>query len=476
MAFWYIFLTRKRGSIAKTWSKVRGLMSIKPNPKHTQCHLLYPDLIEQLNPSNSLLLLARAIPWEKLEKEFLPLYSKTGRPAKPIRLMVGLLLLKQIEDLSDERVVEAWVQNPYYQSFCGMQHFQWKLPCDPSELVHFRKRIGEKGVAKILQASVELHGKKALEQDVVIDTTVQEKNITFPTDTKLRVKVINKLWDIADKEGLSLRRSYKRELKKLRNTIRFNKSRKDKPNVTKAIRRVQTISNALLRDVQRKLPENAKERLKNDLETYSKVINQKREDKNKIYSLHEQQVVCIGKGKAHKKYEFGSKSAIAMTKNSCIIVGVQSFPDNRHDSKTLSELLSQVTLNQGNAPQIAFCDRGFRGVKKVGETNICIPTSSPTNATDYEKRKARKNFRRRSAIEPVIGHLKSDFRLARNYLKGSIGDTINLLLAAAAFNFKKWMKATVPNIIFYFISVLVFASEFCTAHYGLTFNMRKCRS
>ena len=446
-------------------------MSVKPTQKHTQCHLLYPDLINQVNPNNPLCLLAKVIPWDSLEKEFLPLYSKTGRPAKPIRLMIGLLLLKQIENLSDERVVEAWVQNPYYQSFCGIQHFQWAMPCDPSELVHFRKRIEDKGVSKILKVSIELHGKNALEKDVVIDTTVQEKNITFPTDTKLREKVINKLWDIASEENITLRRSYKRELKKLRNTIRFSKSK-----VNKAIRRVQTIANALLRDVQRKLSENAKEKFKNDLETYGKVINQKREDKNKIYSLHEQKVVCIGKGKAHKKYEFGSKSAVAMTKNSCIIVGVQSFPDNRHDSKTLSDLLSQVTLNQGNAPQMAFCDRGFRGIKKVGETNICIPTASSTDATAYEKRKARNNFRRRSAIEPVIGHLKSDFRLTRNYLKGVMGDTINLILAAAAFNFKKWMKGTVSDIIFYLISVLAFLKSFWTVHHRLTFNMQKCRS
>ena len=153
-----------------------------------QGHLVYQDLLEQLDPKDPLLLLAKKIPWKSFERDFAPLYSHLGRPAKPIRLMVGLLLLKQLENLSDERVVEAWVRSPYYQAFCGMEHFQWGQLGDPSELVHFRKRIGEAGVEKIFQASIALHGKAGLERDVVIDTTVQEKNITFPTDTKLRIR------------------------------------------------------------------------------------------------------------------------------------------------------------------------------------------------------------------------------------------------------------------------------------------------
>jgi IS5 family transposase len=165
-------------------------MKPKPSPREKQVHLLYPDLLEQLNPKHPLLVLAHKFPWALFEKEFTQFYAAAGRPAKPIRLMVGLLLLKQIENLSDERVVEAWVQNPYYQAFCGMKHFQWNLPCDPTDLVHFRKRIGEAGVEKIFQATVTLHGAASLEREVVVDTTVQEKNIvTFPTDTKFRVKV-----------------------------------------------------------------------------------------------------------------------------------------------------------------------------------------------------------------------------------------------------------------------------------------------
>ncbi len=430
-------------------------MSIKPTQKYTQRNLMYPDLLEQLNPKHPLLRLAKAIPWNELEEYFLPLYSKTGRPAKPIRLMVGLILLKQIENLSDERVVEAWVQNPYYQSFCGVQCFQWRFPCEPSDLVHFRKRIGERGAEKIFSISIALHGEAALESHLVIDTTVQEKNITFPTDTKLRMKAISKCWKIAQKEGLILRRSYKYELKDLIRIIRFDKSRKNKKKVSAAIKRVKTIANALLRDVQRKLLPSAMEKWYQELEICLKAINQKREDKNKIYSLHEPQTACIAKGKTHKKFEFGSKAVIAMTKESCLIVGVKSYPDNRHDSKTLKDIISQAAENQGYIPKIAFCDRGFRGVEKVGDTIIAIPRPSPKDTSNYAKNKARKNFRRRSAIEPVISHLKSDFRLARNYLKGSIGDNLNLILAAVAFNLKKWLKAMEQSSIFVFNWLLV---------------------
>ncbi len=184
----------------------------------------------------------------------MPLYALNGRPAKPIRLTLGLLLLRQIEKLSDERVVEAWLRNPYYQAFCGMEHFQCTFPCDPSDLVHFRKRIGAKGLEKIFKASVTLHGEATLESDVIIDTTVQEKNITFPTDTKLRMNVIRKCGQLARKEKIVLRLSFVRELKKPQRIIRFSQRRKDTKKVSSAMRRVKTIANTLLREITRILP------------------------------------------------------------------------------------------------------------------------------------------------------------------------------------------------------------------------------
>jgi IS5 family transposase len=425
-------------------------MKARTPPREKQGHLVYQDLLEQLNPKHPLLALAQKLPWTLFEKEFARLYAEVGRPAKPIRLMVGLLLLKQIESLSDERVVEAWIQNPYYQAFCGMEHFQWALPCDPSDLVHFRKRIGEAGVEKIFQASVALHGKASLEREVVIDTTVQEKNITFPTDTKLRVKVMRRCWKLAAEEGLQLRRSYRRELGKTLRVIRFSKKRHDKRQVTAAIRRVKTMANALLRDVTRKLPASSLAARHDELANYRRAVNQARQDAHKIYSLHEPGVLCISKGKEHKKYEFGTKAVIAMTKVGCIIVGAKSFSDNVYDGDTLNEVLSQIQAIRGTVPETAFCDRGFRGRKQVGGTAIALPGSPSPKSSEYAKRKARKDFGRRSAIEPVIGHLKHNFRLARNYLKGTIGDTINLLLAVAAFNCKKWLNALSQGLLFVF--------------------------
>ena len=174
---------------------------------------------------------------------------------------------------------------------------------------------------------------------------------------------------------------------------------------------------------------------------------QERSDKNKVYSLHAPGVCCISKGKEHKKYEFGAKAAVVMTKTHCIVVGAKSFARNEYDGNTLEDVLSQVKRIRGNAPETAFCDRGFRGKKRVGDTVIVLPESPSPKATEHFKRKARKNFGRRSAIEPVIGHLKNDFRLARNYLKGTAGDAVNLLLAAAAFNCKKWMNALADGLL-----------------------------
>ena len=175
-------------------------MKAKPARKD-QGNFLYEDLIDQLNPKDPLLKLAAVIPWELFEQEFSGLYSEHGRPAKPIRLMVGLMILKQLENLSDERVIEAWVRNPYYQAFCGETHFQWIFPCDPTDLVYFRKRIDEDGARLIFEASVGLHREKATEREITVDTTVQEKNITFPTDVKLLTKVIKRCRAIAGIRG-----------------------------------------------------------------------------------------------------------------------------------------------------------------------------------------------------------------------------------------------------------------------------------
>lgn len=396
-----------------------------------QANFLFPDLLEQLNPAHPLLKLAKRIPWQRFEDAFAGFYSQAGRPAKPIRLMVGLMLLKQLENLSDERVVEAWVANPYYQAFCGETRFQWKFPCNPSEFVYFRKRIGEDGARLIFEVSVALHGEASKEAEVTVDTTVQEKNITFPTDTKLLTKIIKRCRKIAADEGIRLRRSFRRELPGLL-LQRFKSNR--------IIKRIRTMAGVLIRELERKLPREALARHGEALALFRKVHKQKRTDKNKVYSLHEPDVLCIGKGKESKKYEFGRKASLVVTKTTGVIVGALSFTENIYDGNTLPSVLEQVWQITASCPQVAICDRGYRGRTWVGDTKILTPSRPKKSDSPAKRRQARARFRRRAAIEPVIGHVKHDHRMAKNFLKGVLGDAINLFMAAAAFNFRKWMR------------------------------------
>ena len=396
-----------------------------------QANFLFADLLDQLNPKAPLLVLAKRIPWVAFERQFASLYCEAGRPAKPIRLMVGLLILKQMENLSDERIVEAWCQNPYYQAFCGERHFQWRFPCDPSELTYFRRRIGEAGAEKIFEVSVGLHDKAAQEPEIIVDTTVQEKNITFPTDAKLLAKVIEGCRDIAAQEGIGLRRSFRRELPDLL---------RQRGKSPRTIKRIRTMAGVLLREVERKIPRASLARHAARLELFRRVQAQKRQDKGKIYSLHEPDVSCIAKGKAHKKYEFGCKVSISWTKTSGVIVGAKSFTGNPYDGNTLEESLNQVEAITGRRPLRAATDKGFRGSRKVGETEIFWPGRPKGETTAYQRRVARHRFRRRAGIEAVISHLKHDYRMLRNYLKGTLGDAMNVLLACAAYNFKKLVR------------------------------------
>ena len=414
----------------------------------------YQNLEDLLNPKDSLYKLSNKLPWEDLEKEFAPLYSKIGRPSKPVRLMVSLLLLKQIYNLGDETVVSAWVHNPYWQYFSGYKSFQWSFPIEPTDLVHFRKRIGKEGLEKIFKISIEIHGKQSLEKEVVIDTTVQEKNITYPTDVKLHKKIVDKSVKIATTEKIKLRQSYKRTSKQFVLEQRGNRSKKGKAKAKKSAKKLKTIAGRLTRELRRKLPEEVVSNYEEEIKIFEKVLSQKKGDNNKIYSLHEPNVYCMSKGKAHKRFEFGSKVSLVLTKNSGIAVGAMNFEKNIYDGHTLPEVLEQTKRLTGKEPKTAIVDRGYRGVSKVGETEIKRPKPPKKDATPYEKTKERKRFRRRAAIEAIIGHLKEDFRLSRNYLKGTFGDTANVLLAATAYNLKKWLnKETKKLTLFIYSSI-----------------------
>lgn len=404
---------------------------------------------EQLNHRHSLYILANRVDWKRFEDAFKIHYSENmGAPAKPIRLMVGLIILKHIRNISDESVVEQWAENAYYQYFCGEEYFASAEPCVPTELVEFRKRIGEGGIELIFQESIRINGKDGKEEDGTTDTTVQEKNITFPTDSKLHKKIIDQCKAIARKENIELRQSYTRVLRRLSLDQRFRNHPKNHGKARKADRKIKTIAGRLVRELERNLPPENK--YIPSLTLFNKVLLQKRSGTQKTYSLHEPHTQCIGKGKEHKKYEFGSKVSIIKTKNSGVIIGALNIEKNDYDAHTLEPALEQQQRLTGYVLKNNFVDRGYRGVRQVLGTNILTPQNY-SHLNNYQKQKLRKGFRRRAAIEPVIGHLKSDYRLSINFYKGVFGDTINVMLAAAAMNFKrmmnKWKKN--PSLLFF---------------------------
>jgi len=444
-------------------------------------NLFSGTFMDMLDSKDSLVVLADSFPWSKIEDELGQYYSGIGRPPKPIRLMVGLLLLKQLENLSDENVVLQFKRNPYYQYFCGYNEYQPALPCHPTELVKFRNRIGKEGFEYIFKMSIEMHGEAAEESQIIVDSTVQESNLTFPTDGKLAIKIIIHLLRIAKNEDIKLRRSYVKEIKALRILLRFFRHPRKITKALGAMKRLRAIAKIIMRDIQRKMSDDKLAIYNSKFEFYLQVLSQERNDKNKFYSLHEIDAYAINKGKDHKGYEFGTKASIALTKTSGIIVGAIAHKEHIHDSKTLEPVLDNVHKNRSTPVEEAVTDRGYVGTKSVSNnyealwlvlqfiyftlvlmssakallfiylkaiekipiaynTIISIPSTVRKRDTKKELEAKREKFRRRAAIEPVIGHLKSDHRMAINYLKGFGGDEINLLLASSAFNLKKWMR------------------------------------
>lgn len=410
---------------------------MKPKHRALNQSSLFFSFAETLNQKHPLYILSNAIDWAVFEEAFLPLYSRDkGRPAKPIRLMVGLLMLKHIRNISDESVVEQWSENIYYQYFCGETSFVAGAPCEASELVHFRHRIGEAGIELIFKESIRVNGDDLDDGIVNVDTTVQEKNITFPTDGKLHKKIIIKCKQVAAKEQLPVRQSYSRTLKKLSLDQRFRNHPKNKKRALKADKRIKNIAGRFVRELERNLSPHSNHQV--NLALYKQVLAQEKGSKNKIYSLHEPQTCCISKGKEHKKYEFGNKASFVKT-DTGVIVGAMGFR-NEYDGHTLEPALQQVARLTGKVPKIAKVDRGYRGKKQLGDTEILLPGPPKKSMSYYQRKKLSDAHKKRAAIEPVIGHLKTDHRLNRNFYKGIVGDNINVMLAAAGFNFKRMMN------------------------------------
>ena len=402
---------------------------------------LFSSLEDMLNHNHPLYKLANKVNWRRFEEAFSPLYCRTnGRPAHPIRLMCGLLILKHLRNVSDGSVVLQWSENAYYQYFCGQLEFLPKEPCEASDLVHFRNRIGEAGMEVILSESIRVNTENDDEDHfntAFIDSTVQEKNITYPTDAKLHKKIIKRVLKIVREKKLPLRQSYQRTLKAISRDQRFRNRPGNHKKAVKADRRLRTIAGRLVRELDRNLPD--KKGYEKMFELFYKVLRQSRNSRDKTYSLHEPEVQCISKGKEHKKYEFGNKASFIRSLSGIILAAV-SFR-NEYDGHTIEATLQQTERMTGRRIENLAGDRGYRGTKQVGTTRILIPQAPKDKDSYYQKRKKHKLFCKRAGIEPTIGHLKSDYRLSRNFYKGVKGDAINIMLAAAAYNFKRAMNA-----------------------------------
>lgn len=416
-------------------------------PKRTSETISQGDLfrskLEQiLDHSHPLYRLAGQIQWSVFEEAFGSLYVEdNGRPGLPIRLMVGLHYLKHAFNESDESVVAKLLENPYWQYFCGFEYFQHRLPLDPSSMTRWRQRIGPEGMKKMLGETLETakRGNLLKEQHmdrVNVDTTVQEKAIAFPTDARLYDKARRALVRAAEERGVKLRQSYPRLGKRaLLMQGRYAHARQMK-RAKRETRKLKTYLGRVIRDIRRKQPKPDKE-LAILLHRAERIHKQKRNDKNKLYSMHAPEVECIAKGKAHKKYEFGCKVSVASTSKDNWIVGVEALHDNPYDGHTIKGALEQIKRLTGWEAETAYCDRGYQGnPKKLDETNIHVCRGRKKSMT----RTVWKWVKRRAAIEPIIGHLKSDNRMERNHLKGIDGDRINALLAGCGFNIRKLLR------------------------------------
>lgn len=415
----------------------------KPQEHDVQRDLFRSELEQIVNHEHPLYKLSKEIDWDVFDEAFGPLYDeKMGRPALRTRLVVGLHYLKYTFDESDESVVERFLENPYWQYFCGNKYFEHDFPLDPSSLVRWRKRIGSKRMEELLKETIATGKRKKLIKTgelkrVTVDTTVQEKAIAFPTDGRLYYKMLRVLVRLAKEAGIKLRQSYSRLSKKaLAKQARYSHAKQMK-RAKKETKRLKTYLGRVLRDIERKC-EQGNEKLQEVLELAKRLHGQKRNDKGKLYSIHAPEVECIAKGKAHKRYEFGCKVAVVSTSRKNWVVGIEAVHGNPYDGHTLKGSLDQTERLTGSRPSIAYCDRSYRGQgKEIDGTEIRITGRRKKSLSRWEW----KWHRRRAAIEPVIGHLKSDNRLERNHLLGEEGDRINAILSGCGSNMRKLLRA-----------------------------------
>lgn len=417
---------------------------MKPQKINTaQSELFKNRLSNQLNPKDPLFILAHQINWSFFEEEFGSLYrAGPGQPPKPVRLMVGLMLLQHMHGLSDEQVVHQWVQNPYWQYFCGYDYLQWELPSDPSSMTRWRNRLGTENLEKILAETIvtavktETVSPQNLKR-VIVDTTVMEKNISFPTDSKLLNRAREQLVELADECGVKLRQSYTRVGKVASlNAGRYAHAKQFK-RMRKEVKKLKNYLGRTVRDIERQIKDSLDLQVEfADLLNKSKrLLSQEKKSKDKLYSLHAPEAYCISKGKAGKPYEFGCKVSLVLTHKQGLVLSSQALHENQYDGHTLDGSLKKAAELSKMSIEQAFVDKGYKG-HGVEDCRVYI-SGQKRGMT----RTLKKHLKRRSAIEPHIGHMKSEGKLRRNYLKGAIGDALNALLCAIGHNMRLiWRK------------------------------------
>jgi IS5 family transposase len=361
--------------------------------------------------------------------------------------MVALHYLKYQHDLSDENVVAAWVENPYWQHFSGERYFQHRVPIDGSSMTRWRQRLGEAGAEQMLRSTIETGIKMGVIRPtqlkrINVDTTVQTKAIRFPTDARLYNRCRERLVKMARRQGLKIKQSYQHTGKRLLlDANRYAHARQMK-RARGATRKLRTQLGRVMREIERQVTEPS-DKLSKLLETAHRIHAQQRYDKNKVYSVHEPEVECIAKGKTGKKYEFGNKVSVAVTSRGGWLVGAKSFTGNPYDGHTLAEQLQQVDNLIGDRVSEAYVDMGYRGHDYDGEVMVHIDK----RRRGRTPRSLWRWMKRRAAVEPSIGHLKAEHRLERNRLKGVAGDALNAILSAAAMNFHKLLGAFWRNLL-----------------------------
>ncbi len=406
-----------------------------------------------INLKHELVTLSKVVSWGFLETQCGEVYTEgPGMPPLPTRLMAGLAILKHTFNLSDEELCARWVENPYFQYFCGEEFFCHKLPLERSSMTRWRQRMGEERIAALLQESLSVAIRTGAmtprdTRQVIVDTTVQPKNVMFPTDAKLLNRAREKLVSLAKQTGIELRQSYTRVGKLALIKQQRYAHAKQFRRAGKALRKLRTYLGRTIRDIGRRI---AGDELLGDifgrpLYLASRVLSQRQNQRGKkIYSLHAPEVECIGKGKAHKPYEFGVKVSIATTlgrsKGGQFALHAKALPGNPYDGHTLAQIIPEMEKTIGNSIARIIADAGYRG------HNAPLSHKFRVYTTGQKRRMTpaiKREMRRRAAVEPVIGHIKNEHRMERNYLAGVQGDAINAILAAAGYNFSlllKWIR------------------------------------